>query len=584
MNIRTINTTWRMVAALATAICTMSAVLADVALATDLDSYLFRYDFSSGAKVFCGSTGFSVDPLSDTTLSSDRLELSVLPIDGPDGANTAAHPMNTGWSAGSSSANSMTIYQLLSEGDWTFAMSVRPGTTHNGVLFSMGRRSAKSRKGISICASSNPNEMIVDENINNASGTKSQRSCNVLNNGVDVSRGFHTVVIVYRKPATGNAGTAEFYIDGVYQKSIVTANYVFGGGFQFCTTISNTQGSEKSTDTDLDVAFRDVRFYPAAFTASDAKKYAALYPADKMRPSAAVRAYGVNYVNTEYCVQPSTRIVADFQFTALTEQYRIFGSSGDTGDMLCFFYISHWGNFARCLHNNGTGWGDFELAANTRRGLVSLDSPNNSAKLYQDGVETTTTLGGSASNTGTIPLALFAQCEADLTVTNNSKSLIYSVGLQENGTPVHFFAPATNALGAAGFKDVITGNFKGEGAGTPSTALAYFDGVGCADDYKYEGGTLYAKCYAYSADARMGGVKFGTESASASTSAWIAYGGEATLAATQVWGYKFTGWTGDTWAIKSGSASDATITVSCDRAAQLQANYIRCNGLMIIFQ
>ena len=130
---------------------------------------------------------------------------------------------------------------------------------------------------------------------------------------------------------------------------------------------------------------------------------------------------------------------------------------------------------------------------------------------------------------------------------------------------------------------MITGNFKGEGAETPSTALAYFDGVGCADDYKYEGGTLYAKCYAYSADARMGGVKFGTESAAASTSAWIAYGGEATLTATQVSGYKFTGWTGDTWAIKSGSASDATITVSCDRAAQLQANYIRCKGLMIIF-
>ena len=114
--------------------------------AVDIDNYLFHYDFSAGTKKFCGSTGFSVDPLSDKKLDpSDRMELSVLPIDGPDGANTAAHPMNTGWTAGSSSANSTTIYSLLSQGDWTCAMSVRPGATQNGVLFSqkIGRQTER---------------------------------------------------------------------------------------------------------------------------------------------------------------------------------------------------------------------------------------------------------------------------------------------------------------------------------------------------------------------------------------------------------------------------------------------------------
>ena len=47
-------------------------------------------------------------------------------------------------------------------------------------------------------------------------------------------------------------------------------------------------------------------------------------------------------------------------------------------------------------------------------------------------------------------------------VATCSKALIYSIDIQESGTPVHFFAPATNATGAAGFRDVITGEFKGE--------------------------------------------------------------------------------------------------------------------------
>lgn len=557
-------------AALATAICTMSAVLADV---DDLDNYCFRYDFSSGDRVYYGSDAYSTDPLKSGT------DIVALPVTGPNGANTAVHPdSGGGWT------EAYTQFGTDLNNDWTFAMSVRTGPTEKGVIFSIGRRGHTYNKGISICSSSDTSKLIVDENIRGGSTTSSQRQSIALDNGVDVSAGFHTIVAVHKKAASGNAGTVDFWVDGVPQKQLKTDNKAFGTGFQFCYTYSGLLGNEVETLPDLNFAFRDLRFYSTAFSDGDAKKYAALYPADKMRPSAAVRAYGVNYVNTEYRVQPSTRIVADFQFTGWAEKYqdRIFGNDSNSGGIICFFYIAGGGKFARCLHDHGAGWGDFGVAANTRRGLVSLDSPNDSAKLYQDGVETTKTLDGSASNTGTIPLALFAQRQPDGTVIDNSKSLIYSVGLQENGTPVHFFAPATNELGAAGFKDVITGNFKGEGEETPSTALAYFDGVGCADDYKYEGGTLYAKCYAYSADASMGGVKFGTESAAASTSAWIAYGGEATLTATQVWGYKFTGWTGDTWAIKSGSASDATITVSCDRAAQLQANYIRCAGMMII--
>lgn len=549
--------------------------------AVDIDNYLFRYDFSAGTKKFCGSTGFTVDPLSDTKLnSSDRADLTVLPIDGPDGANTAVHPMNTGWTAGSSSANSTTIYSLLSEGDWTFAMSVRPGTTHNGVLFSMGRRSVKSRKGISICASSNPNEMIVDENINNDSSKKSQRSSNVLNKDVDVSRGFHTVVVVYRKPATGYAGTAEFYIDGVYQKSITTANYVFGGGFQFCATISGNQESEKVTNTDLDVAFRDVRFYRSAFTAADVKKYAALYPVDKLRKSAFVRSYGVNAVDTGYLAKPTTRIGIDCRYMDLATAQRLFGAGEyDHESLGCAFYIQNGGRYAH-IFNDKYDYTDSALGnsnyATTRRVKAVLDRSVGYSYLWKDGVKTSDRQTGKATLESAITLPLFA--EKSTTVTQNfSKAMIYSLDIQEGGSLVHFFAPHNDETLGACFKDIVTGEVKDESMESPTTALTYNDGFGSSADYRYENGTLYAKVYAEPVNTAQGTVAVSASGETLTPEAdggyWVAYGTTLTLTATPANGWLFSVWAGDKNALQSGTTATASMTVLVDRATQFEARF-----------
>lgn len=550
--------------------------------AVDIDNYLFRYDFSAGTKKFCGSTEFTVDPLSDTKLGSNvRLELSVLPIDGPDGANTAAHPMNSGWSAGSSSANSTTIYQLLSQGDWTFAMSVRPGATHNGVLFSMGRRSVKSRKGISICASSNPNEMIVDENICNGSNKKSQRSSNVLNTNVDVSRGFHTVVVVYRKPASGYAGTAEFYIDGVYQKSITTANYEFGGGFQFSSTCSGLQGDEKATATDFDVAFRDVRFYRAAFTAADVKKYAALFPADGLRQSAFIRAYGVNAVDTGYSVTPQTRIGIDCQFTEVVKAARMFGAGEYSHESLgCAFYIQSNLEYAH-IFNDKYNYRESSLQsikATERRIKAVLDRVEGTTYLWRNGDVTADKMYGSASGDydalGT--LLLFAE-KTTTNMQNFAKAMIYSVDIQGSGSLVRFFAPHYDATRGACFKDIVTGELKGEAMESPSTALFYKNGFGSSADYKYENGTLYAKIYADSADAQKGtvAVSVGDETLTpeADGGYWVAYNATPTLAATPESGYAFAGWAGDVNAIQSGTTAQTEMTILVERATQFEARF-----------
>ena len=108
--------------------------------ATDIDGYRFRYDFMSGTKKFYGSEAQPKDPLLN---SSDAMDLAAQPVTGLRGENTAVHPLNTAWS----SVNSTTFYDVLNA-DWTLAMSVRPGSTQEGVLFSIGRKNAKSRKNL----------------------------------------------------------------------------------------------------------------------------------------------------------------------------------------------------------------------------------------------------------------------------------------------------------------------------------------------------------------------------------------------------------------------------------------------------
>ncbi len=574
----------KMIRAAIAAIC--AAAAASVSHAADLDAYNFRYDFSSGKRVFCGSDVVPVDPLSDTTIgSSSRGDMTELPVDGPDGANSAAHPMSTGWSAGDSSSRPLTLYNFLNGNDWTFVMSVRPGTTNNGVIFSIGRKNVNSRKNISICASSDTTKLLVDEN-QRASGTTSRKAQILLDQNVDVAKGFHTVVVVYKKPTSGNAGTFDFYVDGVYQKSHTSVNYAFGGGIQFCSTVSGNTSGEVSTVNDLNVAFRDMRFYQTAFTAEDAQAYAALYPADTFRPSASIRAYGVNCIDTGYLVKPTTRIAADFQYTEIAEQARIFGEQGALG---CHLYINGTYKEFACLINDsatysGSAFGSGGTgSANTSRAYVWINRQTGKANLWQRNPNRNIgeTLGGTcaADAETSITLPLFADYTA--TVTQRwSKALIYSIDIQESGTPVHFFAPTTNATGAAGFRDVITGEFKGESMPSPSTALSYTAGFGSADDYKYESGTLYAKVYAAPDSTAKGSVAVRDGEGvvitpEADGCCWIPYGTNVTLTATPASGYMFTGWAGDTRAITGGSASDAIITISLDRVAQLRANFVR---------
>ena len=155
------------------------------------------------------------------------------------------------------------------------------------------------------------------------------------------------------------------------------------------------------------------------------------------------------------------------------------------------------------------------------------------------------------------------------------KAKIYSFEVDADSstiTPRAFFAPTTDANGAAGFTNVVAGTFHGECLSSPSTALTFTSGVGRAEDYRYRSGKFYSRIYASSADSGTGLVKFDGGEAAGTNAQFTARGRTAKIVAVPAEYYAIDRWEGDTWAIADGySATDAAIEVQSDTAIQLRA-------------
>ena len=301
-----------------------------------------------------------------------------------------------------------------------------------------------------------------------------------------------------------------------------------------------------------------------------------------LQPYAYVESHGHNAVDTGYYAKKDTKFVADFAFVS-TSDGAIFGANRDATPNVHGIYRNGSGKIAWTI--NGAWWwstwnpGSTTIApAANRRIVATVNGTGNTASMvyYADGTTYTSTIDSNKAFTtedASVSTWLFQW----VTVSNNNTcAKMYSFEADNDcssGAPAIFFAPTVDADGNAGFTNIVDGTFHGELNPDATTAMTFTDGIGNANDYKYEADTLSAKFYAYSADTDMGNVKFGEDAASGTTSAWIARGGTATLTAVPTSGHAFTGWTGDTRTITSGSVNDATITVASDRAAQLLANF-----------
>ena len=537
-------------------------------LATDLESYRFRYDFSSGEKVFFGSSAQLSDPLvSGGTPVYTR-------VYGPNGDSTAVHPSSVDWG---------TIGTATLNADWTLAMFARPGSVEGQVIVGLGRLNGDNKKAVVFSASSDPTKFKVYVEKRVPSNKKSHETTLTLD--VGNTAGFHSIVAVHHAPPSGNKGMLQIYWDGVLKATYtMTTDIPFGDVMQFCASPSYFVSPCVTSTDNPDVAFHDVRFFSRAFTAADAAAYAAKYPAGTLRQCAYVQSASTNAVDTGYCTNPGTRYTADFQYLDNTKQARIFGVRDVAG---CNLYVNGSTVFGYAMRDGGEGWLNLGVGVDYRRRVVTEDAFADSAtiRLVQEpGGIVTKTLGGTHANTAELHTPLFAERRTDTPgpYACFSTARIYSFAIDETAevdgenvvTPVHFFVPYNDATLGAGFTNIVAGTFHGEANGSVTPALSYCGVVGGVEDYKYEDGVLSAKIYVTSANPSKGLVQVGEDAATDAASFWLEHEGTVTLTAVPQGGAEFLGWFGDLGAIQGGgTATNLAITVKSASAAQFEARF-----------
>ena len=265
------------------------------AAVSNLESYHFRHDFSTGSRVFTGGAKCPADFIGNTSADSCALE-------GPNGSSSAMH---VGGCYGPIKINGVEVDNYyLNTNDWTLAVSFRPGSVEKGIIIAVGRLNLINNKGgridIAVCSSSDPSKLYIQEFYRSGSNAAKGNSVTLTNLG-NVTNGFHSLVLAYSK----SAKTVTPYFDGVKKDVLTltskeTTSRFVGNYFNYGSlpSVASLPSGYSSSYTNTDVAFYNVRFYFGAFSAADAAAYAALYPADRMgapfRPNAYVEASATN--------------------------------------------------------------------------------------------------------------------------------------------------------------------------------------------------------------------------------------------------------------------------------------------------
>ena len=175
-----------------------------------------------------------------------------------------------------------------------------------------------------------------------------------------------------------------------------------------------------------------------------------------------IESTGTQYIDTGYKANYNTTIEADFEFTSLAKQQRLFGIASNNsidGSISFDFYINGSGNLAYAYKNNSGNWVPTSVTADTNKHHLVLDGYGK--KIIIDNYSSIIT--STASNSSTYNLPIFARHTLDTELINyKSSAKIYYLKIYEAGVLEKYFIPCINeSTGKAGFYDLVEGVFHG---------------------------------------------------------------------------------------------------------------------------
>ena len=171
-----------------------------------------------------------------------------------------------------------------------------------------------------------------------------------------------------------------------------------------------------------------------------------------------IESTGTQYINSKYYATPNTGIEADFEFTDLTRQQRIFGiHTTDTNYLTYTMYINGSDKFAYG-YKDGTGnWITTNITADKNRHVFKI---NVNPTYYSLDNQTEVKLSGSKTKNTKYAFYILAANSDDLTIANYAKAKLYSFKIYENGVLVRDMIPVKRKSdNVAGLYDTLNDAF-----------------------------------------------------------------------------------------------------------------------------
>ena len=165
---------------------------------------------------------------------------------------------------------------------------------------------------------------------------------------------------------------------------------------------------------------------------------------------------GTQYINTNYYPNQNTEVYADYQFTAITAEQRLFSNdSNSTSNAVSYsFHINGDStvHFAYAFSNGKGNWVSTGVNANTSRHTLNY---NSGGKVVIDAGSTyNAAISGTVSTTSFYPLYLMARNDMG-TVSCYARVRIYAFKIFQNGQLVLDLVPIVTADGVAAMYDNV---------------------------------------------------------------------------------------------------------------------------------